>query len=188
MAGFTIKALNQQYTCIASIEDFDAFIDECEKKLKLCAAKSDMPFKAFFLFNRELSGEELIRFFDTVWKQHVVVQGIGERKMLNSMNIWDQPLYAGQSYDFEEDTLILGDIPNDTYITAHHNLYVVGELEGCIDLMHEDCECYCSSSNDAKIRIFDSSFQNLTFFTASRLYYKNHQVIISKLKEGFYGN
>ena len=138
MAGFTIKALNQQYTCIASIEDFDAFIDECEKKLKLCAAKSDMPFKAFFLFNRELSGEELIRFFDTVWKQHVVVQGIGERKMLNSMNIWDQPLYAGQSYDFEEDTLILGDIPNDTYITAHHNLYVVGELEGCIDLMHED--------------------------------------------------
>lgn len=118
----------------------------------------------------------------------MVVQGIGERNMLSSMKIWDQPLYAGQSYDFEEDTLILGDIPNDTYITAHHNLYVVGELEGCIDLMHEDCECCCSSSNDAKIRIFDSSFQNLTFFTASRLYYKNHQVLISKLKEGFYGN
>ena len=85
MAGLTIKALNQQYTCIASIEDFDAFIDECEKKLKLCAAKSDTPFKAFFLFNRELSGEELIRFFDTVWKQHVVVQGIGEAALCRAV-------------------------------------------------------------------------------------------------------
>ena len=56
MAGLTIKALNQQYTCIASIEDFDAFIDECEKKLKLCAAKSDTPFKAFFLLSSIVNG------------------------------------------------------------------------------------------------------------------------------------
>ncbi len=188
MAGLTIKALNQQFTCIASIDDFDAFLEECTKKLKRCTTNSDTAFKAFFLFDRPLNEKQLIRFFDTVWQEHVVVLGIGERKASNALKIWDCPLYAGQSYEFFEDTLILGDLPQDTYITAHRNLYVVGELQGCIDLMHEDCTCCCSGSNDAKIRIFDSSFQNLTFFTASRLYYKNHQVILTKLKEGFYGN
>lgn len=187
MAGITVKALNNQYSVIGEVDVFSEFISECEKKLYQIASKSEHFFRAFFVFNRPLQTEELIALFECSKAANTIILGIGTHEKTNPIKIFAQAIHAGQSYVFYEDTLILNDVIKDSYISAHGNLYVVGEVSGCIDLMHQECICTCASMNDAKIRIYDTPFQNYTSFTSNRLYYEQGEIKTLKLKEAFYG-
>lgn len=188
MAGITIKALNNQYICTTHFTDFNEFLIECEAKLKNCASKSEGFFKVFFHFEHSLNSEQLIRFFECTQRNRTIVLGLYDLPSKQPLRIWKTPLFAGQTYTFYEDTLLIGNILKDTHVNAHGNLYVLGDIEGFVDMIYPHCECYCSSLNDGNLRIFDTTYQNLTIFTPTKLYYKDHEVAFCKIREGFYGN
>ena len=188
MAGLTIKAINNQYITQATINDFNDFLIECEAKLQQVAFKSEGYFKVFFQLSRTLNERELIQLFDCAHRNHTIILGINESVVNKPIKLWQTPLFAGQTYEFYEDTLIIGNIVKDTHVCVHGNLYVIGDIEGFVDMIHKDCVCYCSALNDGNLRIFDTTYQNMTIFTPTKLYYKNHQVVFCKLREGFYGN
>lgn len=178
-----VKAHNQTYYVHCMIDHSDDFFDLLIKRLQACSRGMDRCFEAFFIFSRSLTKDEILKLFHILKEQNVEMLGISYPEKVKKMNIVSEPLYSGQTYHYDEETLLLGSVCQDTFITCSQNLYIVGEVRGNIDLLHEDCCIHAGNFRNANIRICDSSYQNMTSFSPAKIYYSDMNLKLKEFKE-----
>lgn len=169
-----VKAVNHHFVYV-SHDVFDLMIRNCKEKLLACSSFCDGKFKAFFDCP-ECNENQLIQLLDICEKSSTLFLGFIHHPESAYVHVYHQKIYAGEEIVLNEDTMILQDIPKDCFIRCYGNLIVIGEIKGCIDLQYETCTCVGGSFNHARIRIFDSNFQEMTYFSSSCYYYKDYQI------------
>ncbi|MDE6195730.1 MAG: hypothetical protein K2F55_02570 [Erysipelotrichaceae bacterium] len=183
MAEIKIKAHNQQYYIYCSYQSFHDFLKALEEKLQACTRGLTKMFEAIFCFDQPMKEQEIIQLFQYVNSKGALIKGLQLPKDTSPMRIIEEPLYSGQTYRFDQEVLILGSIPADTFVTSKESIYVIGDVSGNVDLLHEDCFLCASYFQQANIRICDSPYQNMTSFSPMKLYYKEAKVMKKEYKE-----
>lgn len=169
-----IKAVNHQYVYV-SHEVFESMIMNCEQKLLACSERFRGKFKAFFDCP-ECDEQQLIQLINICEKNNTLFLGFVRPKEQSSIYVYSKKIYPGECLTFQENTLIFQDIPNDCFISCYGNLIVLGKVQGCVEFRYKNSTCTAASFQNARIRIFDSLFQNMTIFSCSSLYYDNNQI------------
>lgn len=78
--------------------------------------------------------------------------------------------------------MLLGSIRKQAFVTSSESLYVLGSVQGSVDLLHEDC-VLCASRMDGNVRICDTHFQNMTSFAPCKVYYECRHLEMKEYKE-----
>ena len=170
-----IKAVNHSFVYVSRSE-FDIMMEICAKKLLACSLRNGGRFEAFFDC-MSCNEKQLIELLKVCEESHTLFLGFVSEKKEKNMKILNRKIYPGECLVFEDDMMILQDIPFDCYLECYGNLMVVGKIKGCIDFHYQDCRCIASSFQQARIRIFDSPFHKMTSFSSSVLYYENGQIM-----------
>ena len=146
--------------------------ENCKEKLLTCSQHQGGSFKAFF--DCVIASEDqLCKLLDVCEKAQTIFLGFYEKEENKLIHVYKKKIYPGESLVFEDDMMIVQDIPYDCYLECYGNLIVVGHVSGCIDFRYESCRFAASSLYEARIRIFDTDFQKMTSFSSSTLYYEN---------------
>ncbi|MXQ73330.1 hypothetical protein GSF08_05225 [Clostridiaceae bacterium DONG20-135] len=178
-----IKAMNQQYVVKCHIQDFSQFQMLLKQKLQSCAALKQGHFDAFFDVSRKLDDHELYTIFQICRESQTTILGFTTVKKAAGLQICRQKLHSGQKYFFDAPTLVIGNIPRDTYVSCYDSLFVLGEASGNIDLYDRSALVGASIFSRCFIRICDTSFQNVTNYAPSQVYYNEQTLICRELKE-----
>lgn len=178
-----IKAMNHHYVVKCTIQDFQEFQTLLKQKLQSCAALKQGHFDAFFDVSRKLSDQELLEVFQICKESQTTILGFQADKKAAGLQIYKQKLHSGQKYFFEVPTLLIGNIPRDTYVTCCDSLFVLGEAAGNIDLYDRNAMVGASLFSRCFIRICDTSFQNVTNSAPAQVYYNEQTLICRELKE-----
>lgn len=177
-----VKAHNTDYMVYCSLEHDSIFFSMLKTKLKACV-RGERTFEAFFYFQQPLNSKQVLQVISCANEQQTLVKGISFPEVPKGIRLIEEPLFSGQTYHFDEDVMIMGSICTDTFITCSEHMYVIGEVSGNIDLLHEDCTITASSFKHANIRICDSSYQNMTSFAPAKIYYKDMLLEMKEYKE-----
>lgn len=169
-----IKAVNHEFIYVSK-RSFNEMKYDCKQKLLACSSHSDNKFKAFFDC-KDLDENELIELLKLCNETNTIFMGFKKENKENNILVYNKKIYPGEQLSFYEDVLILQDIPKDSYIECVGKMLVLGKVKGNIDLFYKDCTITASSYEDARIRIFDSEFQNTTNFSCSVYYYENNEI------------
>ncbi len=172
-----IKYQNQLCSITALTADFNAFLSGLEEKLKLHFFQQKVQFHAFFSFPYELSKEELLSLYQICDHYHALIDGFSLPKKDASLKVMNHCFYAGNSYVLLEDTVYIGDIESDVDVSCACNLYVIGTVRGKIDLLFPQLNITAIAFDDARIRIYDTKFQNMTNFSTKSVYYDNGKLL-----------
>lgn len=178
-----VKALNHHYIIKLLNHNFDELKAELYTKLQVCTSLKDGYFEAFFDVQNPLDEHQIEALFLLCQSLNTCILGFVEKEEEKQLRIIKEELHGGQKYNFDEPILILGNIPRDTYVSSTHSLYVMGDVRGNIDLIHQDCIISASSFNNSFIRIYDSTYQNMTMFAPSCVYYNKRSIIAREYKE-----
>ena len=92
-------------------------------------------------------------------------------------------LKSGYSFEvlyIDEDTLITGAVNPGAIIYLKARLYILKEVYGTIEGIHETAQIYSKYFKNATIRFFGKSIHNFTSFTMSVLYYKDNEIVCDK--------
>ena len=177
-----IKAHNRDYYVYCSLEHESVFFNMLETKLKACV-RGDHTFEAIFCIRQELTSSQMLKLLQCANEHGTLIKGLSLPLKPSAIRIIEEPLFSGQTYCFDEDVMIMGAVSADTFITCSEHMYVLGEVRGNIDLLHEDCKIYASRFTQANIRICDSPYQNVTSFAPAKIYYKDMLLQIKEYKE-----
>lgn len=170
-----IKAVNHSFIYVSN-KNIDDMLIVCKEKLLACSQRCSGKFEAFFDC-KECSENQMIQLMDICEETNTIFMGFKKDKKNQSYQIYDKKIYSGETLVFEEDVMILQDIPHDCFIECYGNMIVLGNVKGCIDFYHDFCRIVASSFYHARIRIFDSEVQIVTSFSNCVLYYENNQIV-----------
>lgn len=180
MVQIKIKGLNNAYHIFANFDDIEEFFKQLKERLKVMN-QFDQKFEAFFHLPN-LKDEQIVRLFDICNDNNTIVLGINPQDHKSDVRFLKEDIRGGEHYEFDECVVLFGNIHKQAYVVCENSLYVIGNVEGTIDLLHEECALY-TSMLDANVRICDGKFQNLTSFAPSFVYYKDKLVLMEKSKE-----
>ena len=181
MVQIKIKGVNQAYHVVASFDDADAFFIQLKERLKACQRNPDRFFEAFFHID-ELQGDLMLRLFAVCAECQTLILGINELPHAVKTIVVEEELRGGEQYVFEDSVVLLGSIRKQAYVTCHHDLYVLGEVHGSVDLLHEE-NVLCCSQLEGNVRICDSHFQNMTSLAPCKVYYESRRLEMKEYKE-----
>ena len=170
-----IKAVNHSFVYV-SRSDFKTMIQICRNKLLACSRHNGGRFEAFFDCSSCTEGQ-LIELLELCEQTHTLFLGFVKEAEKKNMKVLNRKIYPGECLVFEEDVMILQDVPFDCYLECYGNLMVLGKVKGCIDFHYQDCRCVAGGFVNARIRIFDSGYHKLTSFSSSVLYYEKGQIM-----------
>lgn len=169
-----IKAVNHQFVYVSHTE-FEKMLLNCQSKLLACSCHNEGSFKAFFDCPK-CNEDQLIQLLDLCCASHTLFMGFVQKKEKKEIYVYSNRIHAGEQLVFNSDVIITQSIPSDCFIECYGNLYVIGEIQGCVDLHYEHLTCVASSLKEARIRIFDSEFHKMTSFSSCSLYYENQGI------------
>lgn len=176
MGKVIIKAINKNINIYCENEDDSSFLCLFESKINRLSMFFKDTLKATISFNKEVSKEILKEIF-SICNNHNIILTFNNYLIKNNDNIRIiNKVYPGERIICHEKTLINADAIKDSYIICYDDLYIVGQALATIDLVKKECKCCASSFNDAKIRINNSKFQNVTSFSPTTLYYKEGEI------------
>lgn len=181
MVQIKVKGINDNYHVYASYDDADAFFEELKERLRLCQDANVGRFEAFFHVTLH-NENEAMRLFQVCEECATIPLGINDANIKKPIEVKEYDLRGGHTYHFDTPILLLGNIHSSCYVSSEESLYVMGSVQGSVDLLHED-SFLCASSIHANVRICDSSFQNVTFFSPCKVYYEQRKIKIEKYKE-----
>lgn len=182
MVQIKIKGVNNAYHIYAEFDDFAMFLTSLKERLLRCSFQGERMFEAFFHLPN-VNDRELADLFKLCEQTNTVINGINiKEEIAPSYKIMEGSLFNGQDYHFDEDVILLGNIPAQAYITTSASLFVMGLVRGTVDLMHMDC-ILCASKIDASVRICDTSYQNMTSFSPVKIYYDDCHLIMNTYEE-----
>lgn len=181
MVQIKIKGLSNHYHVYAFFDDEVAFLHTLEERLQQCSHNGEHCFEAFFHLPN-MSKTLLSEVFMICERTHTLMLGVNDLPEEKHLRIWEEDLYNGQHYTFDEPLLLLGNVAKQAFITSSYSLYVMGSVLGNIDLLHEDCRL-SASKIDGAVRICDSTWQNVTSFSPVSVYYESRHLGIHTYKE-----
>lgn len=170
-----IKAVNHSFIYVSN-KNIEDMLIVCKEKLLACSQRCCGKFEAFFDC-KDCNTQQLIQLIDICDETNTIFLGFKKEKKNESYKIYDKKIYSGEILVFEEDTMILQDIPHDCFIECYGNMIVLGSVKGYVDMYHDSCRIIASSFHHARIRIFDSDVQIVTSFSNCILYYENKQIV-----------
>lgn len=176
MDALKIKYKNQICNIICQTNHFNDFLRQLEDKLKNNFFQKSNCLKAFFSFPFPLQSEQYISLYTLCDLYHTLIIGFEHNDDSKKMKLLEHCFYSGNTYKLNEDIVYVGDIEKDVYITTNSNLYVIGNVYGTIDMLFPEIELSASSFDNAKIRIFDSKYQNLTNILPCKVYYEDGKI------------
>ena len=180
MVQFKIKIIKDEYHIYAKYDTFEQFLSEFLKRLQK-GSKKHTSFAAFFHLPL-LQEQDVLSLFRFCHQHQILIKGINQEVKEEVLQIVHASLHANQRYEFSKPTLLIGHIEKQAYVKSTSTMYVLGNVDGIIDLLHADCRLYASSLS-ANIRICDSSFQNMTSFLSCCVYYDTRIVKMKEIKE-----
>lgn len=181
MVQIKIKGINNTYHVFATYDDSDAFFILLKERLNHCLGNKTRHFEAFFHVSMR-NEQEWKRLFAICEECHTIICGINQKEIHKTTKILETDLRGGEHHIFHEPIILLGNIHKQAYVTTSESLYIIGSVQGSIDILHEDC-IISASSLHANVRICDSGYQNLTSFSPCKVYYKQRKAEMKKYKE-----
>lgn len=181
MVQIKIKGINRTYHVVAQYDDAQQFFITLEERLKRCLVSQDGYFEAFFHVTFK-DYSDLVSLFRVCKECHTIVLGIHHEVIHKQTCFFEGNMRGGERYRFDVPMVVLGHIESNAYVECSESLYVVGKVRGNIDLLHEDNTLYASYLH-ANVRICDTSYQNMTSFSACKVYYNNRSIEIEHYKE-----
>lgn len=173
--------MNNAYHVIAQYDDINEFFMTLEERLNRCLTSEDSYFEAFFHVPLQ-NGEEFQRLLMLCKQCHTIIKGMDALPLSKQTRVIEQDLRGGESYHFYEPIILLGSIHSNAYVSSSESMYVLGNVRGSVDLLHDDCTL-CSANINANVRICDSKYQNVTSFSSSKVYYDTRILKVVKYKE-----
>lgn len=183
MVQIKIKAVNELYTVQCAYDDIQEFLVQLTERLNACSEHGTRPFEAFFHFQQDVHDDEMMQIIQLANGAHTTILGFAQAEQKHDLKILEQDLYSGQTYSFDQEILLLGSIGADAFVSSSESMYCLGDVNGNIDLLHEDCILVASSFFQANIRICDTRYHNLTSFSPAKAYYKDTIVQLKAVKE-----
>lgn len=183
MVQIKIKGLADGVHVYGEFDDEQAFLEDLQKRLKPFL-NHEGSVEAFFHV-RTLSEEGFLRFFQICNEAQVFVKALQETKEKPILQRYGT-LFNGETLHLKQDTLWIGNLKKGSYVSCEGNLYVIGEVDGVVDLWYAHTRLIASSI-DAQVRICDTGFHNMTSFAPSKVYYCNREVLLEPIKEERYG-
>lgn len=174
MVQIKVKGLNNAYHVVIDYDDFNDLPASLKERLLRCSNNGEHAFKAFFHLP-EMNDQQLRTVFRICNETNTLILGINEIKSTPNIRIVEMNLHNGQCYEFHEPIILLGSIEKQAYVTVTYSLYVIGNVYGTIDLLHEECQLYVSKI-DAMVRICDTTCQKVTSFSPVNIYYENRHL------------
>lgn len=171
MDALKIKYQNQKCLIECTTAQFHVFLEELKEKLTNRFFYKEGYFEAFFSFPFDLSETQCSDLYTICNQNNTYIMGIEQSDKNSNSILLERCFFNGGEYYLDTECVYVGDIDKDVHITTSSNLYVIGKIKGIVDLLHEHCELSASSFECAKIRIFDSSFQNVTNCAPCKVYY-----------------
>lgn len=169
-----IKAVNGGYIVKGMIRNQISFYKLLKEKLEICVAHSASNIPVFFdIENCQKEDYQMI--FDICAQCNVICAGFITEK-IKELKVIESRFYAGESYFFDSAVLIINEVPRDTMIICLSDVFVIHKVSGKIDVYDKNAKVVASDYNHAQIRIFDSTFQNVTNHAGGILYYDEGEV------------
>lgn len=181
MVQIKIKTIKNTYHVYAQFDDASAFLQQLPERLKFCHRENGQYFEAFFHLPR-LTANDLEEVFHICEQYQVIITGFDIFEKDKRPFFHEKELVAHETYEFKEPKLILGNIPAGTLIISSESIYVLGSMNGSVDLLHEDCVLYASQIQ-GNVRICDTSFQNMTISAPCKVYDNHSSLHVLKYKE-----
>lgn len=181
MVQIKIKGINKEYHVIIEFDEFDNVIHTLYERLQRCSRYGTFPFAAFFHLPK-VSDAQFLAILQVCERCNVIMLGCNIQEEKPIVQTLHKNLSNGNRYQFHEPTLLLGNVEKQAYIISEASLYVIGTMEGSVDLLHAHCQLYASHVQ-GNVRICDSRFQNLTSFSPAEVYYEHGVVKLKQLKE-----
>lgn len=182
MVQIKIKKIEDKYHVFCIFSDFPKFISELKKRLDFLTVRKTQDFEAFFHIP-DLSVNEYHEFFTLCNHSRVYIMGINWWQQERTIYFVEQKFRGGEEYYFDNAVILCSDIAKDVRISCASNVYIMGCVQGTIDLLHQNCEVYATLFQDARVRICDSDFQNVTSFARGKVYYEHGTVVYEIQKE-----
>lgn len=185
MSPLKLKSKQNIFTLVSQFDDWNDYIQECKDKLKILLneqieySDKNHYFHLYFSFNQSITEDQLIDLLNICELNHILFLGFGPIERKKQIQIIYK-IYPGDDLEFYDPVLIMDHIGKDITIKAYDSITVNGIIQGTIDLVYSHCTCTSLGFKDAKIRIYDLPYQNLTNFSSSYVYYHNHEMIIQK--------
>ena len=176
MASLKIRYQNKQCRIECTGALFPAFLLELEETLKSSFFKVKGYSEIYFSFPFQLSNQECLQLYALCENYHVYVMEIQPYHKMKQIQYLRNTFHNGEEYYLYEECIYVGNIEKDVRIITNHDLYIIGEVRGIIDVMHKTCCLYASSLQNCRIRIFDSEFHNLTKYAPCKVYYENEKI------------
>ncbi|MBM6929879.1 hypothetical protein H5999_02205 [[Clostridium] spiroforme] len=164
---------------------FDRLLNELTSLLKKSFFKhKDFFPKAFFDFkSRIISEEDMLALFRCLIETKCIIFGGFVKEPKNEdkkIKVINGSIHGGEVLYIDEDTLITGAVNPGAIIYLKARLYILKEVYGTIEGIHETAQIYSKYFKNATIRFFGKSIHNFTSFTMSVLYYKDNEIVCDK--------
>lgn len=183
MVQIKIKGLNDGVHVYGVFDQEQQFLEELKERLKAFSCQKKAV-EAFFHLSA-LSDRALIAFFQLCEQAHVLIKGMDPINK-REVEVHQGVLHNGQQLSLTKDTIWIGDLHSGSHLLCEGSLFVIGKVEGVLDLKYED-NILAASSIQANVRICDTSFHNVTSFSPVKVYYKHRTVAFENVKEELYG-
>lgn len=176
MAFLKIRYENKKCRIECTSVQYPAFLMELEEKLNNSFFYKNGYSEIYFSFPYEISEAQCMKLFDLCDKYHVYVMEIEAYRKQKAVVYLKDCFHNGEEYRLYKECIYIGDIHKNVRIISNHDLYIVGTVRGVIDLLHKNCTISAAAFKECRIRIYDSTFQNLTNCAPCKVYYENEEI------------
>lgn len=179
MASLKIRYKDQKCRIECTGAHFPAFLLEFENTLKsgFFTRKKNAELSFFFPF--ALGKEECLSLFRLCEQYNVYIMEINPISNNKEIEYLHHCFHNGETYYLHKECIYVGDIEKDVHLVSNHDIYVIGCMKGVLDLLYKDNTLIAASLKDARIRIFDSSFHNLTNCAPCKVYYEHEKIKVA---------
>ena len=160
MENIEIKRINDElYLNINDMDSFQKIYELLEEKLLLIKEQNinNKLMINLLLGHRNISSQDLYCLFELILKdEKFLVKSIEYNSLThNDIEIYHGSIRGGETKNFNNSVLILGDINPNALVVALNELYVVGKVRGKVIIRSKDGGIHAAQFQNAYVKIFD---------------------------------
>lgn len=164
------------------------FLKQLKERLqKLIVVKDTLTHNVILnIENRKLDNREILEMFDILndfngfYLTKINCKKLGK----DGISIYKGNIRGGQIRVFNKSLILIGVINKGSKVIVNGNLYVLGKINGEIELKSKDSKIYCESINESLVKIGDIyKYYNEELFS-KEIYYENKIIKERDYKKG----
>lgn len=168
------------------------FLSILKDKLERLLVLNDSSNKEVILSmaNRSLNNREILQLFDILNEVEIffLSKVICKNKNKESLMIYKGSFHAGQIRFFENSALIVGNINKGSKVIIHGDLYVLGKINGDIELKDDKGKIYCECINNSLVKIGAVYKLYSEELNSKEIYLNDNKIIERDYKKGEINN